>query len=106
MRRFPGKYADLIEEWLHSAAIDSDGFGDVASPFGYIYRLVLNPEAKGREDSYLERKVCEWFTPYFLVTENDQGFVFFHDYETVADLDAAYEALEGEYDEWLGELDD
>jgi hypothetical protein len=102
VKLFPGKYSDLIEEWLHGVAQESadEGFGDVEAPTGYVSKITLDPEAQEHEAAYLERKVSEWFAPFFLVIENNQGQVFFPHYATAEERDEVYEKLSVAYFAW------
>ena len=108
MKRFPGKYADLIEEWLHLLAQENaeEEFGDVSSPTGYVWKVTLDPEITGLDDAYLQRKVCEWFSPFFVVIEFGDGLVYFPHYGTAEERDAVFQELSERYDAWADEGED
>lgn len=102
MRQSPGKYSDLIEEWLHAVAHESadEGFGDVEAPCGYVSKVTLDPDPDEHEAAYLEKKICEWFSPFFLVIEDSNGAVLFPHYDTEAERDKVYQDLSAVYFTW------
>jgi hypothetical protein len=102
MKQSPGKYADLIEEWLHEVAMldAEDSFGDVQAPTGYVWKVTLDPEVRGLDDAYLQRKICEWFSPFFLVLDDSNGHVRFPHYATAEERDQVYQELSELYYAW------
>ena len=105
MKQFPGKFADLIEEWLYNVAIrdDEESFGDVDAPTGYVWKVTLDENTCDHEAAYLEQKICEWFTPYFLVIEDSYGNVVFPHYDTVEERDAVFQELSEKFYAWADE---
>jgi hypothetical protein len=107
MRQHPGKYADIVDEWLHQTAIkEDDGFGDVEAPTGYVFKLDVDPDAEGHESAWLERKIAEWYGPFFLVIEDSQGTMLFPYYATAEERDQAAQELSVIYDAWAYADDD
>lgn len=105
MKQFPGKYADIIDEWLHDVAVrdDEESFGDVESPTGYVWKVTLDPEAQEHEAAYLERKICEWYSPFFLVVEDSQGLMLYPYYDTAEGRDVVFQGLSENYYAWADE---
>jgi hypothetical protein len=101
--RHIGKYDECVTEALHVLSLEGFGesTGDVDA-HGYFTALTLDsPENVELDD---DRTVI---VPagYYILSENDTGFVHFHRYDTNDAMLADFQVAELEYSEWLGDTD-
>lgn len=121
-----GKFSSDRDSALHFLCISewsNESFGDIEAPTGYVWRISNTQDdifgSFGRGNTEIDSVLQEWevenieveqyeelrrsLIGHFLVIEDSNGLVHVIEWESEAQLVQAYNALEKEYGEWLGE---
>lgn len=98
------KYDSLRDEYLHAIASDDsdERSGEVDSPTGWFALLIIKADEIADLQASFGRPV-EGIIGNFILTESSQGFGYVAAYETEAEARAAFESLDTEYGNWLGD---
>lgn len=106
------KYSDCLTQALHQASAgmaswaDEEG-GDVESPYGFRWLIIAKDQITVTSNDWeggFDLHVAGG--QYFVIVENDQGFVRRFDFATEDEARADWHLFDTFYGEWLGDDDE
>lgn len=107
-----GKHGNCLTQALHEAAGSMQGWaeeesGDVDSPYGFRWLIIANESIAITPDYWSADFTLNVAAgQYFIITENDRGFVRLFSFDSEADARADWDLFMCAYGEWLGDDDE
>ena len=120
-----GKYSTARDSILHFLCVSdwaNDSTGNSEAPTGYFWKISNDPADVATINAEFQSVIEEWFLESpevtdspalraelvgdFIVSTDDQGFVYVESFESAARRDAEYSTRELAYWDWEGQEDD